>query len=123
MTLPYLSLSVGEFVRHVVSSVTAVAYVLIVIGVFLFATASLARERGQWEGSNPLIQQWHKSLMQPDNPGMSCCGEADAYWADQVEFKDGKVFAIITDTRPDEPLRRAHIPPGTRIEVPPHKLK
>lgn len=88
----------------------------------LAATPALTRDSGQWEASDPLIRQWYKDLMQPDNPDKSCCGKADAYWADQVEVKDGKVYAIITDTRPDGPLGRMHVPPGTRIEVPPNKL-
>lgn len=33
------------------------------------------------------------------------------------------VFAIITDDRADEPLGRPHVPIGTRVEIPPHKLK
>jgi hypothetical protein len=82
-----------------------------------------ARDNGQWENSNPLVSLWYRSLMQPDYPHTSCCGEADAYWADGVEVKDGQVIAIITDTRPDEPLRRPHIPIGTRIVVPPNKIK
>lgn len=93
----------------------------VIVTVITLATAN-ARDVGQWEAADPIIRQWYKTLMQPDNPGISCCGEADAYWADQVEVKDGKVFAIITDTRPDAPLGRRHVPPGTRVEVPPHKM-
>jgi hypothetical protein len=86
-------------------------------------SAAPARDVGQWEASDPAIRKWFQGLMQPDNPGVSCCGESDAYWADRVEVVGDKVFAIITDTRPDEPLKRPHVPPGTRIEIPPHKLK
>lgn len=82
-----------------------------------------ARDRGQWETSDPEIRSWYQSLRQPDNPGLSCCGEADAYWADKVEVKGDKVFAIITDDRPDVPLGRRHIPVGTKFEIPPHKMK
>jgi hypothetical protein len=59
----------------------------------------------------------------PDT-GTSCCGEADAYWADsfEVDKKTGNWVAIITDTRPDEERKRKHIPPGTRIVVPKWKL-
>ncbi len=61
--------------------------------------------------------------MMPDNPGMSCCGEADAYWADSFEVsKDGEYVAIITDPRPDEPLKRPHKDIGTRVVVPNPKL-
>jgi hypothetical protein len=56
--------------------------VLIIVG---FVMASLfavrpakARDVGQWEGSDVITRSWYKSLMQPDNPNMSCCGEADA---------------------------------------------
>ena len=84
---------------------------------------SFARDNGQWENSDPEISGWFRGLMQPDRPRISCCGEADAYWADGMEIKDGQVIAIITDTRPDEPLGRPPVPVGTRIVVPPHKVK
>ncbi|MBB5045910.1 hypothetical protein HNR60_000645 [Rhodopseudomonas rhenobacensis] len=84
---------------------------------------SLARDLGQWEGSDPQLREWYRSLMQPDFPTVSCCGEADAYWADSYEIQDGQYVAIITDPRPDAPLRRPHLEIGTRILVPNHKLK
>ena len=82
-----------------------------------------ARDLGQWEATEPHIRQWYQALMQPDNPAVSCCGEADAYWADSFEVDGDKYVAIITDPRPDEPLRRKHIDVGTKIVVPNHKLK
>jgi len=82
-----------------------------------------ARDFGQWEAVNPEIREWYQALMQPDNPSISCCGEADAYWAASFEVEGDKYVAIITDSRPDEPLRRKHIDVGTRIVVPNHKLK
>lgn len=88
-----------------------------------FLLSSQARDLGQWDDADPMISAWYASLRQPDNPQISCCGEADAYWADKAEIEGDKVFAIITDDRPDEPLRRRNVPVGTRIEVPPHKLK
>jgi hypothetical protein len=84
---------------------------------------TFARDNGQWENSDPVISSWFRGLMQPDDPRLPCCGEADAYWADGVEVKDGQIIAIITDTRPDPPLARWHVPVGTRIVVPPNKLK
>ncbi len=90
--------------------------------VFMLLPA-IARDNGQWENSDPMISEWFRSLKQPDRPTVSCCGEADAYWADGLEVKDGQVIAIITDTRPDEPLGRPHVPVGTRVVVPPHKMK
>ena len=66
---------------------------------------------------------WYQSLMQPDVPKASCCGEADAYWADEVHVRDGKTYATITDDRPDEPRGRPHINVGTEIEIPNNKIK
>lgn len=84
---------------------------------------ALARDSGQWEGSDPAISAWFKSVRMPDNPSVSCCGEADAWWADETEQgPNGELVAIITDDRPDEPLRRRHVPIGTKIVVPPHKI-
>lgn len=88
---------------------------------------ALARDNGQWEGSEPEIGAWFVRHKQPDNPRISCCGPADAYWADEFEAvrdSDGTVrfFAIVTDERDDEPLQRPHVAPGTRVEIPPHKF-
>jgi hypothetical protein len=43
-------------------------------------------------------------MMQPDVPNASCCGEADAYWANEIHVRDGNTYAIITDDRPNEPV-------------------
>ena len=93
------------------------------LAILFMLLPAFARDNGQWENVDPVISGWIRGLMQPDNPLISCCGQADAYWADGVEIKDGQVIAIVTDTRPDIPLGRPHIPAGTRIVVPPHKLK
>jgi hypothetical protein len=93
------------------------------VAMLFMLVPAFARDTGQWESSDPLISLWYRGLMQPDYPLAPCCGEADAYWADGVEVKGGEIIAIITDTRPDEPLRRPHVPIGTRIVVPLHKMK
>lgn len=72
---------------------------------------------------HPELDQWYASLMQPDNPTVPCCGKSDAYWCDTINVKDGKTFCTITDDRDDVPLRRPHVPIGTKIEIPNHKLK
>lgn len=92
------------------------------------------RDNGQWEETSPEVRAWYRNLMMPDNPSLSCCGEADAYWADSFESVDGKLEATITDTRPmcdgsQEKLKegcvpgRPHIPFGTKVVVPNHKMK
>lgn len=51
-----------------------------------------------------------------NGPGSSCCGEADAYWADEYVIHDGEFYAIVTDERtvPGRPF----VPVGTKIKVP-----
>lgn len=84
--------------------------------------AASARDLGQWSKVDPKISAWFKRQMQPDFPQRSCCGDSDAYEADLFEVKDGKFYAVITDTRDDRPLLRVHINAGTRVEIPPEKL-
>lgn len=81
------------------------------------------RDLGQWGNADPKIHEWYQTLTRPDAPTAICCTEADAYYADEVHIRAGKTFATITDTRPDEPLGRPHVPDGTVIEVPTEKLK
>ena len=83
-----------------------------------------ARDLGQWEGFDLAQREWFDVLMQPDRPNLSCCGEADGYWADSYEVKGDQYVAIITDTRDDTKLgRRQHIEAGTRVAVPNSKIK
>ena len=90
----------------------------------LLSTAAYARDNGQWEGNTPEIRQWFQELKQPDYPTSSCCGVADAYWADSYEVSEhGEYVAIITDERDDAKLTRPHIPVGTKIVVPNAKIK
>jgi hypothetical protein len=95
---------------------------LIVAVAMLVCMPAMARDLGQWENTDPVIHEWYRHLERPDAPGI-CCTEADAYWADEVHFRDGKTYAVITDDRDDVPLGRPHIANGTEIEVPPEKLK
>lgn len=99
-----------------------------ILGALFFAAIMASPARGhehqQWiEEYTEEIAGWIKSLKQPDNPGMSCCGEADAYWADKIDVVGDQIFATVTDVRDDAPLKRRHVPPGTRVFVPNYKLK
>jgi len=90
----------------------------------LLEPTAAARDLGQWNTVDPYISEWFKELRQPDNKWMFCCGEADAYWADKTATgSSGELYAIITDDRPDAPLGRRHVPVGTKILVPNHKIK
>ncbi len=82
----------------------------------LLATAAYARDNGQWDNVSPNIRQWFQSLMQPDNPSQSCCGEADAFEADAFEVSGDHYIAIVTDGH-------GEIPAGSRIDVPNSKMK
>lgn len=109
--------------RRINWSLVLAVVVLAALIAAMFGTVH-ARDLGQWSNSDPTIRHWYETLMQPDNPGISCCGEADAYWADSYEVsKDGEYIAIITDDRPDGPLQREHVVIGTRIVIPKNKLK
>ena len=81
-----------------------------------------ARDLGQWADADPRVSFWYKNLKQPDNPAIGCCGEADAYFADEFEVEGDQYVAIVTDTRDDAPLRRPHVEPGTRILIPRDKV-
>lgn len=96
------------------------AAVVLMLAAFSHASA---RDLGQWGEQPPAVAQWFKGLMQPDNPLVPCCGEADAYWADSFEIKGNQYVAIVTDERADVPLGRPHIDPGTRVEIPNGKIK
>ena len=105
-----------------------------VMKTLLLAAVLLAtpiRDFGQWGETDPSKRQWFQALMQPDNPYVSCCGEADAYYSDSYELgPNGEYIAIITDERPDTWVdsngnvgTRPHIPVGTRVRIPNPKIK
>jgi hypothetical protein len=89
----------------------------------LIPALATARDLGQWTAGDTSLRAWYQALMQPDNPSAPCCGEADAYWADEVHVRDGKTYAVITDDRDDIPFTRPHVDVGTEIEIPDSKLK
>jgi hypothetical protein len=63
--------------------------VRITLGVVVAQFTSMAmnaRDLGQWnDPANADLKRRYQDLKQPDNPAASCCGEADAYWADAFE--------------------------------------
>lgn len=93
-----------------------IARAAMLIAVLFASPLAHARDDGQWESADPKVRAWFNALRQPDNPTVSCCGDADAYFADLVEVRDGRMLATITDSRGNP------IPEGTVIEVPPHKV-
>jgi hypothetical protein len=106
-------------------------HIILLLLFLILPSTALAHDHGRtdqaWEALSQEEKNWYKSLMRPDMPEYPCCGESDQYWCDIVtveKHKDGdKVFCTITDTRPDEPFKRIHVPVGTKIEIPPEKYK
>lgn len=99
-------------------------WIILVVCVAGLVTQASSREDVDWDSaSSPEVRKWFHGLMQPDNPSISCCGFSDAYYADSFKVQGDKYIAIITDTRPDAPLGRPHVRPGTEIIVPNNKLK
>ncbi len=97
---------------------TVVQAFLAAMWALLIAANALARDGGQWEGQDRRIKEWFENLKQPDHPRVSCCGDADAYEADNFEVEGDHYVAIITGHR-----AVATIPLGSRIPVPKQKMK
>ena len=76
----------------------------------------------EWENRPANVRQWFQNLKQPDNPRISCCGDADAYEADLFEQDGDSWVAIITGQGP-EIATKPYIKEGTRIKVPNSKMK
>jgi hypothetical protein len=69
---------------------------------------------------NPELDKWYESLKQPDNPTISCCGVADAYWCGNPYTRNGKNYCKLEDDRV-VPNRTPH-PVGMEIEIPDRKM-
>ena len=100
-----------------------ILYVLTAIVLSVVITLAMGIVKGLAHDEDHNNDAWYGSLTQPDSPQTSCCGLADAYWCDDYYARDGKAYCKITDDRPDGPLKRPHVPVGTEVEIPPHKLK
>jgi hypothetical protein len=92
------------------------ATVAVVLFLLICAIGAYARPSPQWANMPTDVREWYQSLMQPDQPYMSCCGEADAFEADTFEVDGDHYIAVITDGR-------GIMPNGTRIDVPNAKMK
>ena|ERR1700681_1169830 len=88
--------------RNVVITIT------IDVVVALLASATInARDLGQWDDpANADLKRWYQDLKQPDNPAVSCCGEADSYWADAFEAAAATASFSIRSPAPEPPFLR-----------------
>ena len=69
-----------------------------------------ARDNGQWNDSPWQVRRWFQQLMQPDNPNLSCCGEADAFEADTFEVDGDHYIAVITEPENEVGCRKSDRP-------------
>jgi hypothetical protein len=95
---------------------------VLAVGSMVLTATARSRDLGQWENTDPNIRAWYQALKMPDAPTASCCGEADAYWCDDIHVRNGRTFCTITDDRDNIKLRRTPVPVGTEIQVPDNKL-
>jgi hypothetical protein len=85
--------------------------------ILLMPTLAMARDDGQWAKQSPEIRQWFLSVMQPENPYQSCCGEADAFDVElDGDNPDGSISTIIINGK-------GIYPDGTHVDVPRSKLQ
>jgi hypothetical protein len=97
-------------------SLVAAVIVVAVLIVSLFSIrVSIAHDM-----DHPEEDKWYEALKQPDNPTVSCCGVADAYWCDSLHTRNGKNYCTLSDDRVI-PNRTPH-PVGMEIEIPDRKM-
>lgn len=95
-------------------TVAAAFYIALII-LFLFTIPVRAHDH-----SRPELDEWYRTLMMPDNPGVRCCGEDDEYRCEAF-VRNGETWCRITDDRVNP--RRPHVAIGTEIFIPRHKYK
>ena len=83
---------------------------------------AFGRDLGQWGNTDPDVKAWFRSLKMPDDPLVSCCGEADGYYCDDLHVRADQAYCTVSDDRDDKKLKRAHVPIGAQIPIPPNKL-
>jgi hypothetical protein len=116
----------GERLRLIAAYTYIIAWVVLII---FLPHRSYGMDVGQWEGTDPEIKRWYQAIMQPDNPAVSCCGEADSYECDdfgtETDPNTNKQYNYckITDDRPDEPRKRKHWDIGEKFIIPDNKMK
>lgn len=106
---------------------------------FLLLFLAPAQSRDGWAG-RPLVcdakdmnagqleqcQSWIQAVRQPDNRQVSCCGDGDAYIADEFQTIGGNLFAVVTgDYQPlpgEEYQIVRQLKKGDKILIPPNKI-
>ena len=105
-----------EFIRLRGACAALLMLILTPTVVAIGVVAAKARDDGQWADQPENVRHWFQSLKQPDHPRLSCCGEADAFEADNFEIEGDHYVAVITNGK-------GVVSSGTRIPVPNQKMK
>ena len=101
---------------------------VVLVCIFALVVISYPVHARDWGSDNSEeLKTWYRTLMQPDNPNMSCCGEADGYYCDDPKIDTNGLegpgtYCTISDDRDDKPRGRVHIAIGTKIKIPDNKL-
>lgn len=103
-------------------SAARVAAALVLLAVALFCFLILigpahARPGSQWQNVPEQIREWFQSVMQPENPYQSCCGESEAYDVEMAgNGSDGSLIVKIISGPTEDEI-------GRTIDVPRAKLQ
>jgi len=95
-----------ELLARIRLGIAGVGVIALLLILTMHFSRAWGRDLGQWDQSDT-ITQWYQTMMQPDAPAVSCCGEADAYWCDDYYSRAGKAYCKITD---ESAGRRAQSP-------------
>jgi hypothetical protein len=96
--------------------VFSAALILLILLVLMFAPKAFAHDPDHREND-----PWYESFKMPGTD-TSCCGVSDAYYCNNLEFKDGETFCTVTDTRDNVTRDRLPVPVGTKVLIPPKKI-
>ena len=89
--------------------------VFLLFPALIFAWKAHAGDPRLWNCTDPVVCAWYPKVLEPDT-GRSCCGEGNAFEADEFEIQGDHYIAVITDGK-------GYIANGTKIVVPNNKIQ
>lgn len=89
----------------------------ILAAILVTASPALAGDPKFWGDYPPEVHEWFPTVMQPDNPATSCCGEADAFEGKVVGDGPYDTIAVQIDDG------KYAIPDGTVVYAPKAKIQ
>lgn len=87
------------------------------LAILLLSTPAFAGDPQFWTSYSKEVHDWFPTVMQPDNPYVSCCGLADAFEGRVVgEDTYSNIVITIDDGK-------TLVPDGTEVHVPRAKIQ